>query len=192
MNFHLNRQWMFAKLLVAGFLSLFAEQLRAQSYAEDRAQIEDLMARYIITMDWRQPEAYANTFTEDGAIVTTRVVTKGRVALAQLIVDLAAAEDAQDKKEDTMEWRPRRRHFVSNITIQVFGDTATSVSYWQAIDNRPDRKHGRVHSFGHYQDKLVKVDGQWLFKERFMSNETFVDRKASYDSPLDFMDSVDD
>ena len=35
------------------------------SYAQDRAEIEDLMARYLFAMDWADYEAYAEMFTAD-------------------------------------------------------------------------------------------------------------------------------
>ena len=38
------------------------------SYAEDRAEIEDLMARYLFAMDYHDAYAYAECFTEDGEL----------------------------------------------------------------------------------------------------------------------------
>ena len=37
-----------------------------RSYAQDRAEIEDLMARYLFAMDYHDYDAYAECFTEDG------------------------------------------------------------------------------------------------------------------------------
>src|SRR5690606_41943620 len=36
------------------------------SYAGDRAKIEDLQARYLFALHFRDPEAYAATFAPDG------------------------------------------------------------------------------------------------------------------------------
>ena len=36
------------------------------SYAEDRAAIEDLQARYLFALDFHDPDLYVSTFTEDG------------------------------------------------------------------------------------------------------------------------------
>lgn len=161
--------------------------LAQDNYANDRAKIEDLMARYVIAMDWRDGEAYARTFTEDGSVVLSDGKFQGRPALAKLIEDLGAAEEEQDRKTETMDWRPRTRHFISNIAIRIDGNNATSTSYWTAIDNKIARHSGRVHSFGHYQDMLVKIDGEWLFKERIIYNESLQARKASFESPLNFL-----
>src|SRR5690606_38563996 len=38
------------------------------AYAIDRAEIEDLMARYLFAMDYNDFESYAETFTEDGEL----------------------------------------------------------------------------------------------------------------------------
>ena len=41
------------------------------SYADDRAAIEDLQARYLFAMDFGDPDLYVTTFTEDGILVAT-------------------------------------------------------------------------------------------------------------------------
>ena len=38
----------------------------ADSYADDRAAIEDLQARYLFALDFHDPDLYIATFTEDG------------------------------------------------------------------------------------------------------------------------------
>lgn len=38
------------------------------SYAEDRAAIEDLQARYLFALDFHDPDLYVSTFTEDGVL----------------------------------------------------------------------------------------------------------------------------
>jgi hypothetical protein len=38
------------------------------SYADDRAEIENLQARYIFALDFRDADTYASTFTEDGVL----------------------------------------------------------------------------------------------------------------------------
>ncbi|MEO5597256.1 MAG: nuclear transport factor 2 family protein [Novosphingobium sp.] len=38
------------------------------SYADDRAEIEDLMARYLFALDFFDADTYADTFTQDGVL----------------------------------------------------------------------------------------------------------------------------
>src|SRR6185503_7526317 len=40
----------------------------ASNYGEDRAQIEDLQARYLFALDFHDPDLYVSTFTEDGIL----------------------------------------------------------------------------------------------------------------------------
>ena len=48
------------------------------SYAADRAEIEDLMARYLLAMDYHDADAYAGCFTEDGELDWAMGVARGR------------------------------------------------------------------------------------------------------------------
>lgn len=47
------------------FTSLSAAEV---SYGEERAQIEDLQARYLFALDFGDPTLYASTFTPDGVL----------------------------------------------------------------------------------------------------------------------------
>ena len=57
-----------ALLLLTGLGAIaHAQQPRySHSYAEDRAEIEDLMARYLFAIDYNDWDAYVGTFAEDG------------------------------------------------------------------------------------------------------------------------------
>ena len=49
-------------------LSSYAQTRPVSSYAEDRAAIEDLQARYLFALDFHDPDLYVSTFTEDGVL----------------------------------------------------------------------------------------------------------------------------
>jgi hypothetical protein len=51
-----------------------AEVDYAPTYAQDRAEIEDLMARYLFAIDYFDWDAYVGTFAEDGKAATLRHV----------------------------------------------------------------------------------------------------------------------
>jgi len=56
-------------VLSVAVLGLSGSVARAQdSYAEDRAKIEDLQARYMFALDFGDAETYAATFAEDGVL----------------------------------------------------------------------------------------------------------------------------
>jgi hypothetical protein len=52
--------------LFVGLLLSNVSSAAGTSYGEDRAQIEDLQARYLFALDFHDPQLYASTFTPDG------------------------------------------------------------------------------------------------------------------------------
>jgi uncharacterized protein (TIGR02246 family) len=51
------------------------------SYARDRAEIADLMARYLFAMDYHDADAYAQCFAEDGVLDYAMGTLEGREAI---------------------------------------------------------------------------------------------------------------
>jgi hypothetical protein len=62
----------------------------ASSYAEDRAAIEDLQARYLFALDFHDPALYVSTFTEDGVLDYGSGDVKGRQAIKDVIARIPA------------------------------------------------------------------------------------------------------
>lgn len=146
------------------------------SYAEDRALIEDLQGRYILAMDFNDADAYANTFAEDGILNWARGEVVGRDAIRAFKADgtYDLSSFAQEGK-----WPAAVRHFITNQVIKVDGNTAKAVTYWfQTINPDPDRVTVQVLRYGHYEDDLVKIDGNWYFKYRTLFNEGHPTRHA--------------
>ena len=48
--------------------SSYAQARPVSNYGEDRAEIEDLQARYLFALDFHDPDLYVSTFTEDGVL----------------------------------------------------------------------------------------------------------------------------
>jgi len=69
--------------LVAGRLLSNRLSAAATSYGEDRAQIEDLQARYLFALDFHDPQLYASTFTPDGILDYGEGDVKGRDAIVK-------------------------------------------------------------------------------------------------------------
>jgi uncharacterized protein (TIGR02246 family) len=144
------------------------------SYGEDRALIEDLQARYMFALDFRDAETYASTFTEDGVLDYGPVV-KGRDAIRKLIAQMAKT-DADRAAQDSSGLRPAvGRHNISNIVIKIDGDKAVGRAYWFHYGNNNPKRTASLDSFGHYEDEMVKVDGKWLFSKRKIYNEQVAD-----------------
>jgi hypothetical protein len=136
------------------------------SYAEDRAAIEDLQARYLFAMDFGDPDLYVTTFTEDGILDVGSGEIRGRKAIRDVIAKMPNSRTSENGL------RPASgRHNISNIAIKVNGNKATGRAYWfHYSNNNPERK-SVFDGYGHYEDDMVKVNGQWFFTKRRIYNE---------------------
>src|SRR5579863_6675414 len=91
--------------------SLHAQARPVSSYAEDRAAIEDLQARYLFALDFHDPDLYVSTFTPDGVLDYGSGEVKGREAIKAVIAKMPSPPA-------TAGLRPAdARHNISNIAI---------------------------------------------------------------------------
>jgi hypothetical protein len=151
----------------------------AQSgYGEDRSMIEDLQARYMFALDFRDADAYASTFTVDGVLDYGAGEIRGRDAIRNFVLESRKTAEAQ-KAKDTSGLRPAAgRHNISNIILKIDGNKAIGRAYWFHMGNNNPKRASELDSFGHYEDEMVKVDGKWLFSRRKIYNEQ-VDKWAA-------------
>jgi hypothetical protein len=130
---------------------------------QDRAMIEDIMARYEFALDSGDAEAYGALFAEDGVLANGRSEEKGRAAIVKSVKDLSARFRATAPPAGT----PPRKviHSYSNLVLEVQGDKATAKSNWVEVWNI---KAGvpEVGGAGQYNDTLVRKDGKWYFSRR--------------------------
>jgi len=153
------------------------------SYAEDRARIVDLQARYMFALDFGDADAYASTFTIDGVLHHGRGEARGREAIRNYILENKKLAEARRAK-DASGLRPAAgRHNISNIVIQVNGNNAVGRAYWFHMGNNNAKRAAELDSFGHYEDEMVKVNGQWLFSKRRIYNEQADKRAATGGNP---------
>jgi hypothetical protein len=146
-------------------VSSYAQVRPGNSYAEDRAEIEDLQARYLFALDFHDPDLYVTTFTEDGVLDYGSGEVKGREAIKNVIAGMPSPKLVAGKRAGAA------RHNISNMVLEVEGNKAAGRSYWFHYSNdNPDRR-GVFDGFGHYEDELAKVNGKWLFTKRKIYNE---------------------
>ena len=171
-------------IAAAACMAIAQSPALADGYAEDRALIEDLQARYLFALDFRDPEAYAATFTEDGVLDYGAGKIQGREAIRKMVADLRAAAERQ-RAADTSGLRPAAgRHNIANIVVDIDGDRATATAYWFHMGNANPERAAQLNSFGHYEDEMVKVNGEWLFSLRKIYNEQIAEWAAGEQNPV--------
>lgn len=118
----------------------------------DKDEIRELLAQYCFALDAERFEEMAALFTPDGVWETAFGTGTGRAGIVAQARAIATGP------------RPRRVHLTTNIVIEVDGDTATARSNWTLLQNSPAGP--MIGSGGAYSDRLIKLDGRWLFKHR--------------------------
>lgn len=159
-----------------------AAETTVSSYAEDRALIEDLMARYMFALDWRDLDTYALTFTEDGILDIVGLKWQGREEIKTAIQGPATDADSEGNSNDGL-YPATGRHNITNIVIKIDGDRAYGRAYWFHVGNDNPERSAVLNSYGHYEDEMVKVDGEWLFSKRIIYNEQMAEWIGSAENP---------
>jgi hypothetical protein len=139
-------------------------------YARDRSEIEDLQARYLFALDWHDPELYAQTFTPDGVLIWAGGTVTGRQAIVK---EMSGARDVDARAAAGVapQRPPHRRHFITNVVLRIDGDRATGRAYWFEFNDDTSDRRPYLGAYGHYEDQLRRVNGQWLFSRRQIFNE---------------------
>ena len=152
------------------------------TYDRDRAEIADLMARYLFAMDYNDYDAYAECFTVDGVLDYAGGVSEGR---ATIRAEARVFKDNVARLFTTSEGKPAKlRHLVHQKAMRIEGDRAWHTGmWWEMTDGGPDGSLATP-SFGTYQDELARIDGRWLFTRRRINNEFLEGRETGADNPV--------
>jgi uncharacterized protein (TIGR02246 family) len=150
----------FVALLLAPVLVTAQEHLGTY---EDRIAVEDVMARYVWTVDSLDPDGYVAVFTEDAIIDANGNISKGREEIRKIVTSLIQRRD--DNKAKGLP-PSNLHHLISNvrITFPTPGE-ALHQSYWQTVVRDKDGKM-TAGAMGRSEDRLVKRNGKWLIQER--------------------------
>jgi ketosteroid isomerase-like protein len=150
--------------------------------ARDRAEIADLLARYLFAMDWHDADAYAECFAEDGVLDYAMGTTVGREAIRA-----EATAFKQNIGRIFVDWQgnpAKLRHLVHQKALRVEGDRAWHTGLWWEMTNGGPEGSVATPSFGIYEDELVRVDGRWLFARRKIYNEFLQGRESGQANPV--------
>lgn len=156
------------------------------SYAEDRAAIEDLLARYLFALDWNDFDTFGDTFTEDAEFEYARGTARGREAIVETIRGFKERIGAHYTDE---QGNPAvLRHVLGQTVIRVAGDRAFVTAFWWEMANNGPGNTPLVGTFGTYEDELQRVAGQWKFAKRRVLNEFLPGRETGARNPVLGMD----
>lgn len=151
--------------MALGAHAALADDASALREAQDRAAIEALMWRYVRALDSMDPDGYAAVFTEDGSFGSGNTQRKGRADLKSMVADL---KKSRDERAAAGTPSPAMYHVIANHQITFTGpNEARYDSYWMTVfgsagaDAPP-----RVAAAGRGVDQLVRINGEWLIKNR--------------------------
>jgi hypothetical protein len=129
---------------------------------EDRAAIEDLLVTYGRLLDRRDLAGYSKLFADDGVWEGGIGKATGPAQILEMLTKVFARVPPGQYGGNF--------HVMSSFSIAIDGNTASSWSRWTWFIEGGDGKPTAQRS-GHYEDKLVRVGGEWKFKHRLTVTE---------------------
>jgi len=122
---------------------------------EDRLAIRELMDIYSDAVNQRDTALWASTWAEDSS---------WKLPVIPGMENVVGKENIVNAWQAGMAMFPFIFMSISVGDIQVNGNTATVRAYTTEVGTTLDGTEIRPR--GQYDDQLVKIDGQWLFKQR--------------------------
>jgi len=132
------------------------------SEIEDRLKIHDLFARYMRSIDNFDEAELFSCFTEGGVLETPVLggIFAGRAGQRQFVRNARKAGEGR-----------QMRHLFTNLEVELGEDTARARAY--LVVNSTQGGNTTIFHTGHYECRLKKVAGNWLFEHR----KVFIDGK---------------
>lgn len=158
------------------------------SYANDRAQIEDLMGRYLFAIDYFDWDAYVATFAPDGELEFASGISKGRDAIRTAVTNFSQGIGRFYHTQDGK--MAKLRHVMLQNVIRVEGNRAWGRTLWVEMANHGPNDEMKMGTYGIYEDEFVKLDGHWLIQRRNVLNEFIPKRNSGPKNPVAVMDEA--
>jgi len=154
-------------VLIAGVLAasiVAAADAPSTASVQDRAAIQNLIAKYAFALDSLNADMYASVFAPDADLTFGGNTYTGRDKIRGVVTSIkerrATASTASEKIA------PKSYHVITNTLIEFTDDThANHRSYWQTVSG-PSSGPFTVGGAGVYEDTIVKVNGEWLIRKR--------------------------
>jgi hypothetical protein len=152
-------------LLMSLAQPVLAQQITMETFL-DRIQIEDLLTRYYYNLSRSNAHELSEYFTENALLDVDGTVAKGRAEIAKLYQN-----PAPDPKEPAPAPGRRMHMLLTNPIIDIKGNTATAHLIWTGVMNEGIGKLPQIVEQGREDTELVKQNGKWLIKRRYISTD---------------------
>jgi hypothetical protein len=159
-----------------------------KTYAEDRAEIEDLMARYLFAIDYADWDSYVETFAPDGELTFASGTSKGRDAIRAAVTSFDSRIGQFYHTEDGK--RAKLRHVILQSSIRVEGNKAWGRTLWVEMANHGPGDTMKMGTYGIYEDEFSKIGGHWFIQKRNVLNEFLKGRNSGPTNPVRDMDAL--
>ena len=123
----------------------------------DRAAIEEIFVRYYSGLGSGDPDRFGGFFTDDLELDVNGLIARNKDEVARLYRDVAA-----DKPNLTGTFRM----ILSNLFIELDGDTARARMMWTQTLNDTLKGPPRLIEQGLEYDLLIKQEGRWKIRKR--------------------------
>lgn len=129
----------------------------------DRIRIEDFMVKYYTDLGEAGGDVMAGHFTEDGILDVNNMVFNGRDEIKKIYNSIG--EDTGEVNEGTVNT------LVTNFIVSIDGDKAKVWLVWTNVLNESLDKPPQFLEQGKDYSELVKRDGHWLIKHRYVTSD---------------------
>jgi ketosteroid isomerase-like protein len=151
-------------LLITPIAAIAEDKIVTEETLLDRIQIEDLLIRYYVDLTLGSGHDLAQYYSEDAVLDVNGMISKGREAIQKLYEGVGGGEEAN--------LGGRVHMLLNNPIISVDGDTAKAWVVWTGVMNDDIKKPPRFLEQGREYDELVKRDGRWYIKKRYITADS--------------------
>ncbi len=138
----------------------------------ERIAIEDLFIDYYAQFRPDSKHDFKAFFTEDGRLEVNGLVYDGLEEIKAIYGQLNADDDEEtEPKAENAVPEGVSEMMLTNMKIDVQGDTAVATFLWHSIKADLLTTQGKITEYGRERTELVKKDGRWLIKNRVVLTE---------------------
>jgi hypothetical protein len=127
----------------------------------ERALIEDLLVEYYGQLGSDHHD-FSYWFAPDGVLDVNGEVGQGKEGIERIYRDTAARSAGR---------KGTFRMLLSNVRISVNGTVATADMIWTGLNSESVTAPTTVVEQGREHDELVKLNGRWVFKHRWVTSD---------------------